>query len=486
MKIRFPKHAETAPGKLLESVGFKVIGETDSGEETIFTVESPDDDMISCKQLYGPPLKQKNRNRFDLADDGSPLIPGGSQNLSRTDIDEFDAYVKSLREEESLVAAIEIMRVYFDHVTDENLSETASVFSADLENKFPNHAVFDVRLSARMPLMQTLCALLVTLDFRDADAVVRESRKWNSNSFSAASALNAISLSASLFLAPLAGIMSPKLWMLGFSRAQRSIVFALGRTEPGVYPSTIAAPIDALRLMTPRMETLTHSEPIQVSELPKDTSASALEWWVVKMAAIAKLIYSPDAFVNSEGLYLPNIHQQWILNFNQFLLRISTTLRNPSDPDAQITLLLASMDIAHDGLGVVKTVGDGMAPRLVSRRAKMVLESLPVKARDLLGDPLSRAVKAANEVSDGFLGDRSDDAVRNADLVEFWRNRRNSTHGYIHTQKGVRTHNGALPRDVALIPVVHLMYMLVNPQEITSNIESACRTTVNQRPRSGR
>ena len=73
------------------------------------------------------------------------------------------------------------------------------------------------------------------------------------------------------------------------------------------------------------------TDSIDVSALHKAVFSEAVDWWAGRINSTLLDIFSPTAYVDGNGFYVPAEHQRWMLNLEQLISRIGAIVRHPTD-----------------------------------------------------------------------------------------------------------------------------------------------------------
>lgn len=256
------------------------------------------------------------------------------------------------------------------------------------------------------------------------------------------------------------------------------IVFTFGRVISGANQGASRDAIDVLQLLThhqPSHQFDTQS--FDETTLHKAAWSEAVEWWTSRIAKTLLDIFSPTTYVNDNGVYIPKIHQRWMLNLEQLLSRIGQILRHPRDEAMQLALMFPAMDLLADSFIGCNGIGQLMTPKRISKRIKAIEERVPDRVKPVVLAPALRALAAADQVAEEFFMPSPDpDATEESRLIQLWNARRNATHGFNKNADILAEHSGRLPADIVLVPMVYLLDMLTDRQHLMVRIQRNCRS----------
>lgn len=288
------------------------------------------------------------------------------------------------------------------------------------------------------------------------------------------------------YLAPLLGCCSPRVWAVHGQRMFTVILFALGKTAPGIE----LTPSESLQLLP---HAWAHGEWPAAPGLQEKSCAQAIDWWVMKLQKMFEFLSDPTYFRDSGGNYLPYLHQNWMMTVDQVFQRLGSIATANRDVYAQQVLMFGAIDAIGD-----RIYGSGSPGLYRPSRAQEALTIVRACIRDdaakLILPQAERAVTAITEVRDGFFirerrGTPGVHLVNSRGQVENWDMdhatkellfaRRNATHGFGHWRDhdgdNVRIlahHNGRLPRDLVYLPYLYLLEMLSAPSKMIDAVRA--------------
>lgn len=289
------------------------------------------------------------------------------------------------------------------------------------------------------------------------------------------------------YLAPLLGCCSPGVWAVHGQRLFSVLIFALGRLMPGVE----YAPAEPLQLMPYAWP---HGEPAKAPKLTPKSYGEAVFWWGWKLQHMFTYLSDPTYFRDANRNYLPYLHQNWMMTFDQVFQRLGSIVTSYRDPYAEHVLMFGAIDAIGDRIyncGAKSLYG----PTRAQEALDTIRNSIPEDVAELLLPQAERAVKALTDVQDGFFirkrrGTPNVQLVNSAGAAESWdmdhatrellMARRNATHGFGHWRShdgdNVRIlahHDGRLPRDLIHLPYLYLLEILCTPEEVIDSIHKA-------------
>jgi hypothetical protein len=363
--------------------------------------------------------------------------------------------------------------------------------------RFPGRSCHAVIFNRELKYRSKLPQILIGLDQDpqlladlNAAAATGHPGDWAKSSlgevYDSNSALLDLMLGAT-YLAPLLGCCSPWAWAVQGQRLYSVLIFALGRPILGVE----FTPVEPLQLMPHAF--VYDADPDAPTLAPK-SCAEAIEWWVLKLEQMFAYLSYPTYFRDANSNYLPYLHQNWMMTFDQLFQRLGSIATSYRDVYAQQVLMFGAMDAIGD-----RIYGCGSQSLYRPTRAQEALEkirnSIPEDAAKLLLPQAERAVTALTDLQDGFFirkhyGTQDVRLVNSKGNTEHWdmdhatkellTARRNATHGFgnwkSHDADNVRIlahHDAQLPRSLVHLPYLYLLEILCTPAEVISTITAA-------------
>ncbi|MGU3438489.1 hypothetical protein ACNHUS_36450, partial [Actinomycetes bacterium M1A6_2h] len=92
--------------------------------------------------------------------------------------------------------------------------------------------------------------------------------------------------------------------------------------------------------------------------------------------------------------------------------------------------------------------------------------------RPLIMAPAHRALRASEQVADGFFVPSPDpNSSETSRLQQLWNARRNTTHGFDVNAQILAQHHGSLPADIVFVPIIYLLDILTNREALSGRIK---------------
>jgi hypothetical protein len=325
-------------------------------------------------------------------------------------------------------------------------------------------------LYARLKIPQVMILLSTDADFHPKKA--KAALKSGDTIFRSAEGLANGVYMLDAYLGPLLAALSPGVWCFESPR-DVPLIFSLGTQVAG----TTTLPADLLStIYRPGADRL-------IEFLPHDPAAalSSVDWWSSRLNLMFSVISDPSVFVDECGLYQPRRHLETLLTIEQVFRRTTSVRLNHQDTHASRSLLFSILDTMEALLGW--QIGKMLTPAFAAKTLARIQQSMPVPARDILLPACHRAVKALNEVGEGFFltdaggrvptGSERKSLDRDAATSEYLRLLRNATHGF-GARKGsdqtlalaselLARHDGRLSSDLGLLSHLYLLALLEDP-----------------------
>ncbi len=441
---------------------------------------------VTCKTLHSPALR---RQRFDVSTVPTPAVKGG---ISSDMIPEFHRYREKLAADTSLPSVVQQIISTLISVPDAEVPTTiqwasqlldslpVEVADGSTEPLFPRHSVHDIRIDHRVHLWVKLPQIFMRLEHNTVAEVIAEFQSDGGELvFQSSAALTEATVLGGLFFAPLLTNLMPTVWGFGVPRIEQTVIYAFGRQLAGL--NDTGAPPN----LVSTLQALVHTSParsfdttrLNEESLHKNMFAEAVEWWTERMNQMILDLYSPTTYRDSNESYVPAVHQQWILNVEQLLHRISAIGLNPREQTVQLGMMMAAMDIFGDSIYECGNIGSLMRPSKIAKTIDAVELRVPERCRELIVAPARRALAAAQQTGDGFfLPSPNPETTADSRLADFWNARRNTTHGFRNNTGILTQHNGKLPADIVLVPMVYLLDLLTDRKHLLSRISRQCLT----------
>jgi hypothetical protein len=470
------------PAGLIDHLGLVINERPDSGQ-TIWDVSAKSTALVESQVLHGPALK---RSRFDVSTVPTPEIPGG---MPPELFGEFDKLAKQLDAHPNLAAQLERVTNTLIAAADTQVpdairwgSETLGAIPLEhsdgtTEPLFARHSVHDIRIDPIAYRWSKLPQIFLRLQHNTAAELVELSNQNPDRlTFQASGALLEGTISGGLYFAPLLGNLSPLMWGVGAPRIGQIVIYTFGRAISGSGIGPSRDQLDALNILAhhgPSHDFATAGT--YELELHKAAFSDAVDWWAGRINNALADIFAPTRYIDGNGLYLPAVHQRWMLNFEQLLSRVGTIVRHPRDQGAQLMLMFPAMDILGDSFTASGGIGQLMLPSRIRKTIVEIEEHVPQRIKNLIMAPAYRALAAAEQVADEFIvPSPSADATTESRLRNLWNARRNTTHGFNANAEILAEHSGRLPADIVLVPMVYLLDILTDRQRLLEHIKRTC------------
>jgi hypothetical protein len=483
MKIDVPPEMFGAnPAGLIHFSGL-YIGSRPTGSDTVWEVSAGRTDLVNSQVLHGPALK---RSRYDVSKVPTPAIAGG---MPPELFGEFEKLTRRLDENPTLAAGFEQITNTLIAVADHQVPDAirwGSQMIADIplthddgstEPLFPRHSVHDIRIDPIVNRWSKLPQIFLRLKHNTAAEVIASAKaKSEEPAFNSSGALLEGTIFGGLYFAPLLGNMSPLMWGIGVPRIGQVIIYTFGRVIGGKGLGASRDQLDALNVLT--HHTPAHDFDVNSfgeSTLHKAAFSEAVDWWAGRINNTLLDIYSPTTYVDGNELYLPAVHQRWMLNFEQLLSRIAAIVRHPRDQAAQLMLMFPAMDILGDSFMATGGIAQLMLPSRIRRTIQEIEEHVPPRIMPLIMAPAYRALAAADQVADEFIVPSPNPvATTESRLSKLWNARRNTTHGFNANAEILAEHSGRLPADIVLVPMVYLLDIVTDRKRLLEHIRRTC------------
>lgn len=470
------------PAGLIEFSGLSIRSRP-TGSDTVWEVSAGRTGLVESQVLHGPALKQ---SRFDVSKVPTPAIPGG---MPSELIGEFEKLILTLTETPTLASGFEQITSTLIAVADHQVPETIKWGSQTLaeislthddgskEPLFPRHSVHDIRIDPLVNRWSKLPQIFLRLRHNTAAEVIANAKANPEEiAFNSSGALLEGTIFGGLHFAPLLSNMSPLMWGIGVPRIGQVIIYTFGRVIPGRGLGASRDQLDALNVLA--HHTPAHDFDVSAFDratLHKAAFSEAVDWWAGRINNTMLDIYSPTTYVDRDDLYLPAVHQRWMLNFEQLLSRIAAIGRHPRDQAAQLMLMFPAMDILGDSFMATGGIGQLMLPSRIRKTIQEIEEHVLPRIMPLIMAPAYRALAAADQVADEFIvPSPNPDATTESRLTKLWNARRNTTHGFNANAEVLAEHSGRLPADIVLVPMVYLLDIVTDRQRLLEHIHRTC------------
>ncbi|OZC42696.1 hypothetical protein CH289_27290 [Rhodococcus sp. RS1C4] len=468
---------------MLQHFGLNIDQPPGAGD-TVWHVSAEQVTAVTSQVLHGPAL---SRSRFDVSTSPTPQVAGG---MSVDLAEDFEDLVRSLDEAGTLAALFDRIITTLIAVADHQVPAATQWGSDTLaevplinddgtsEPLFPHHSVHDIRLHETVYRWTKLPQIFLRLQYNTVEEIIAESKTDpDALAFQSSSALLEGTIFGGLYYAPLLGNLSPTMWGFAAPRFGQLIIYSLGRRLPGLGQGASRDALDTLRI-------LSHDNPSRdfdkesydSGKLHKAAFSEAVDWWTSRLNQTLLDLFAPITYVDAQQNYAPTAHQRWMLNFEQLLARISAITRHPRDHNAQLMLMFPAMDILGDTFTGSNGIGQLMTPQRLRKRIAAIETHVPARILPLIMAPAYRALRASEQVVDGFfVPSRDPDSTETSRLLQLWNARRNTTHGFNNNAQVLAEHSGHLPSDIVLVPMVYLLDILTDRQNLIARIHRSIR-----------
>ncbi|WP_078327579.1 hypothetical protein [Mycobacteroides salmoniphilum] len=479
MKIALPSDISGGDPKwLLDYLGLDIV-RAPTPPDTTWVVSARDVDLISAQTLHGPAL---SRSRFDVSTTPTPQVAGG---MAPQLAPRYRRHIEELQKSDTLPSLLEQITSTLIAVRDDQVPEAIRWASDTLaqiplqhadgstESLFAQHSVHDIRVEPLAYRWSKLPQMLIRLRHEGVNDVITSMQdNPNTLAFNSSGALLEGTIFGGLYFAPLLGNMSPLLWGFGAPRLGQVILYTFGRTIGGRGGGASRDQIDSLKVFDhhhPSEEFDTES--FDQAALHKAAYSEAVDWWASRVSKLLSDLFSPATYIDTNGVYLPEAHQMWMLNVEQLLSRIGAILRNPTDQTTQLMLMFSALDILADSFAGGNGAGALMVPSRIRKRIAALEQRVPERIAPLILAPAYRALAAAEQTADGFFAPSPNpDATPDSRLLRLWNARRNTTHGFGGNAEILADHSGRLPADIILVPTVYLLDLLTDREGLLKRI----------------
>jgi hypothetical protein len=481
MKIDLPPQMYGGdPAGLIDYCGLIVV-KGPTGSDTVWEVAARPADLVVSHVLHGPALK---RSRFDVSKVPTPGVPGG---MPRELFGEFEKLAKRLDENPTLAARFDRITTTLMAVADHQVpdairwgSETLADITNDdgSEQLFPRRSVHDVRIDPLPYRWTKLTQIFLLLKHHTAAQVIANAQaKPGELVFRSSEALMEGPIFGGRYFVPLLANMSPLMWGIGAPRLNQVVIYTFGRVIGGRGLGASRDQLDSLQILshhTPSHDFDTKS--FDETALHKGAYSEAVDWWAGRINNTLRDIFSPTTYVDGNDAYLPDMHQRWMLNFEQLVSRVGAIVGHPRDQAAQLMLMFPAMDILGDGFIASGGIGQLMLPSQIRKKIADIEEHVLPRIKPLIMPPAYRALAAAEQVAEEFtVPSPNAAATTESRLRDLWNALRNTTHGFNKSPEILAEHTCRLPADIALVPMVYLLDIVTDRQRLLERIQRTCR-----------
>lgn len=289
-----------------------------------------------------------------------------------------------------------------------------------------------------------------------------------------------------VYLGPLLGALSPSIRAFSAHRTSGAVVHTLGAALAG----TSGRACELLQVL-PSMGAGT-SEPVPA--LSRPVPEAVLRWWADRLNALFGVLTDPAVFTDTAGRFHPPKHLHALLSIEQLFRRVGSIQTGYRDTHARRVLLFTVLDTLD------RLTGHPIDPLCALAFARRCLADLEAELTEPAGEVLlpgaRRAVAALREVRDGFYiarqlgattitdpGTRGG-APRALDLdtapTAYIKVLRDATHGNRNrpelTDLLLTHHTGEIPHDLALLGYLHLLHLLLHPEQLAQHLYARGKT----------
>ncbi|MFC0221194.1 hypothetical protein [Nocardioides zeicaulis] len=511
MSSEVPRHARVVlpswlyggdPSALLDEANVEVRRDRATGEWTVQTSESylrQDPNLISYRHIAGPTVHQED---FAYLSSRTDLI----EHLSDESTDrQVQKWHEELERTRNPVHALELIRIDTLTVPTHELGARVEHHFRDLREigveSDPDQKVFanaGVHLMERsealtwrfkLPMMLAQISQDERMQAGDITHLMRAFETQHS-AFRTALGLSDGLFSMDAYLGPLLGALAPSVWGFAVPRTFGTVVYSLGQPLAGT---------------TGRAEEMLHligvpgaNRALAVPQLAPAAAHSAINWWATALDRMFGVLSNFAVFTGRDGIYRADKHMQAILTVEQLFRRTASALTSDRDINARRVLAFTALDTV-DRLTAVKL--EKLAdPRHASKTLQRMRDELPSAGAEVLLDAAGRSVQALHELRDGFFvhkllgssqlrlvyGDGSTLAMDQDDATAFYvKALRDATHGHGSNKANARDrtaallaqHDGNVPHDIGLLPLLYLVEILATPGRLRQVLHTWSRSS---------
>jgi hypothetical protein len=461
--------------------------------------------LITMRQLAGPPLNCANYDPLQVAEAeaGSTRFIGD---------DRFEAVQRKLdRVRDSaekgaaagLIAPGLALHQLQTMLADPTMSaDTVEAIADDIrdlrfaetdEPMFPNSGVHLIRRHPALLHRSKIPAVLLRIarDRKLQQADLEDIKTASANGevvFAASDGLGDGFAHLDAYLTPLLGALSPYVWAFPATRLSGTVIYTLGTAISGAAGEAL----EPLQLLPTRAAL----EPIPPPTLSPNASSAAITWWVRRLDKALSVISDPALFSDSNGHYVPSHHQHAMLSLDQVFRRTGSIQRSYGDGDARRVLLFTVLDTLERLTD--RRLVDLCTHSFALRTLKEVRMDMNAEAQEVLLPAAERAVRALEQVQDGFYLHRQTGATSidfsladgtserytpEQAAAEYIRVLRNATHGHGSNREDAvpRTdallahHDGTIHHDLPLLGYLYLLELLTRPDLLRQVLFSSAR-----------
>lgn len=291
-----------------------------------------------------------------------------------------------------------------------------------------------------------------------------------------------------VYLGPLLGALSPSVWAFSAHRTSGAIIYTLGAALAGT-----SGRAGELLQVLPSAGASTSAP---VPKLSPAAAGAAMRWWAGRLNLMFGVLTDPAVFTDATDRFHPPKQLHALLSIEQLFRRVGSVQTGYGDTHARRVLLFTVLDTLDRLTG--RPI-DRLCEMAFAHRCLADLEAdLAGPAGEVLLPAARRAVEALGEVQDGFylarqLGDTTitvpgvrGGAPRALDLAAaataYIKVLRDATHGHGNRKRPELTdvllthHTGEIPHDLALLGYLHLLHLLIRPEQLAQHLYARGRT----------
>jgi hypothetical protein len=286
------------------------------------------------------------------------------------------------------------------------------------------------------------------------------------------------------YFTPLAGALSPYIWLLVAARSSGLIGLSLGSTAVSGFSQFSSDPIQVL---SPESGAGAGAVGKPRPELLPSSATAAFGWWTDALDRLFGVTSDLTVFADSDGCYDPEAHTHAILTMEQLFRRVHSMQYAHRDSHARRVLLFTLLDTLE------RLTDHNLEWHCSYRNAFRVLErlrlSIPEDAARILLPRAEDGVNALKSARDGFFMAKDkvppgirvpqpDGSTRTLDadhaVADYIKVLRNATHGHGAKSDGaiaktnalLAQHNGKISDDIGWLGYLYLLDILNDPEQL--------------------
>jgi hypothetical protein len=282
------------------------------------------------------------------------------------------------------------------------------------------------------------------------------------------------------YFTPLAGALSPYVWLLLAPKTYGIIGISLGSTAVAGFARFSNDPIQILNPVAGRSS-------IPPPEIDPSAPAAAFEWWTNALNRLFAVVSDVTLYVDSDGNYEPESHLHALLTIEQLFRRVHSMQYAHRDTHARRVLLFTLLDTL-DRL-TPNNLERNCSHRYAAERLSVLRSKIPANAAQILLPRAEDGVRALKEVRQGFFMKKNGNSARvtvaeadgsqrvlDADtaVAAYIKVLRNATHGHgAHKEEAIAKtnalltqHNGDVPSDIGWLGYLYLLDILADPEKL--------------------